>query len=134
MTGTFTFVQLMNIVDGRLFTNMDDIYDVLNHATGEDLMTHHLGTAMQYFQQTRPQWFVELDNRLIEAKQRFGNDWMALNKVFTTLKEYSEPITIPTLPENEKEAFVHFMLTNSLLIKKAKDDPDSVTIVNVQTD
>lgn len=38
----FDLGAILNITTGRLFTNMDDIYEILNFLTQENLYTHQL--------------------------------------------------------------------------------------------
>lgn len=45
----FTTKQLFSLVDGRLSTKMEDVYDMLDTASGSNLMTHHLPPGMGHF-------------------------------------------------------------------------------------
>lgn len=59
MTKQFTLLQLFSLVDGRLSTSMDDVYEMLNHICDSDLMTHHLPVAMKYVKEKNPKWFQD---------------------------------------------------------------------------
>lgn len=39
---SFNLGQVLNITSGRLFTNMDDIYDIMSYIVGRDLYTLEL--------------------------------------------------------------------------------------------
>ncbi len=44
-TKTFSIGSILNFADGRLITNMDDIYELADFMTGESLFTHQLVRA-----------------------------------------------------------------------------------------
>lgn len=43
----FDLGAILNITTSRLFTNMDDVYEVLNYLTGDSLFTHQLPRVME---------------------------------------------------------------------------------------
>ena len=43
----FDLGAILNITTGRLFTNMDDVYEVLNYLTGDDICTHQIPRVMK---------------------------------------------------------------------------------------
>jgi len=43
----FNLGAILNITTGRLFTSIDDIYNVLNYLTGEDLTPQQVPTVME---------------------------------------------------------------------------------------
>jgi hypothetical protein len=47
---SFDLGAILNISTGRLYTNMNDIYDVLNYLTGDNLFTHQLPRVMEFAQ------------------------------------------------------------------------------------
>lgn len=112
----FTILQLFSLIDGRLSTKMDDIYDMLNHITGDSLMTHHLPVANQFIKQITPipQWLTEASLHIANAKQAVGNNFEDLMKY---LKENNVDIEVPALTEEEKAGFGDYMIKNSLLLK-----------------
>jgi len=65
MLKSFKLSQLFSIVDGRLFSTIDDVYDILNHVFQQEFMTHHLPTAYKYLKEHKPDWFREVEVRLI---------------------------------------------------------------------
>src|SRR5574344_113500 len=46
----FDLGAILNITTARLYTNMNDIYDVLNYLTGDNLFTHQIPRVMEYAQ------------------------------------------------------------------------------------
>ena len=110
----FTLLQLFSLVDGRLSTKMEDVYDMLNHITGESLMTHHLPVAMKFIQEKNPDWFQECEKRISE---------MGINKetpfevCLAKFKNDNPTYNIPKLSPGDLEGFPNFMLNNSLLSK-----------------
>lgn len=44
-TKNFSFLQVLNLTSGRLVTTLDDIYNLLNYLTGDNLFTHQLPIA-----------------------------------------------------------------------------------------
>jgi hypothetical protein len=60
----FSLKQLFAIVDGRMSTSMDDIYDILNHVCDTDLMTHHLPVAKNYVLSKNPSWVNDVSTLL----------------------------------------------------------------------
>lgn len=45
---TFTLEQMLSITTGRLCCGMDDVYQILNHITGDNLFTHALPRAAKF--------------------------------------------------------------------------------------
>ena len=95
-TKQFTLLQLFSIIDGRLSTNIEDVYDMLNHITSESLMTHHLPVAMDYIKKTNPEWFNLVQNDLTEIKSNIGNGFLPL---IDFIKENNTKYNIPPLTE-----------------------------------
>jgi hypothetical protein len=116
MTKKFTLLQLFNIVDGRLSTNMDDIYAILNHVTGENLFTHQLPFANNYLKSKRPIWYREVENKLEEIK-RIHVAATTFNALMYVIKEeYNIEYEIPQLSvEFDISDFNQAMSANSPL-------------------
>jgi hypothetical protein len=64
MTKKFSLLQLFSLVDGRLSTSMEDVYDMLSHICDTELMSHHLPVAMDYIKNKNPQWFQDVKAKL----------------------------------------------------------------------
>ena|SRR5690625_864606 len=52
-----TLKQFFNLADGRLSTEIGDVYQMLNYIFDENFMTHQLPTAMRELQKQNPEWF-----------------------------------------------------------------------------
>ena len=46
MKKTFTTAQILNVTTGLLITKMDDIYEILNFLTQDELYTHQIPRAL----------------------------------------------------------------------------------------
>lgn len=113
MTKKFTMLQLFSILDGRLSTKMDDVYSMLNHITDDNLMTHHLPTAMDYIKKVNPKWFQDLKAELDGIKKLCGNDFQTCIDVIK--ESYNTEHDVPQLSDEEKSEFGKYMIDNSLL-------------------
>lgn len=118
MTKKFTTLQLFSLVDGRLSTSMDDVYDMLNHITGEELMTHHLPVAMKYLKEKNPKWFQQATDRLFALKARLNSN--TFETLIGAIKDkHNETYDIPQLKdEMDASDFGGYMIENSLLLNK----------------
>ena len=116
----FTLLQLFSIFDGRLSTEIGDVYDMLNHITGEELMTHHLPTAFTFLKQVNPQWFNDGKAKLryisnIEFSKADPKDVNFESFIKIIKEKYNETYDVPALTSDEKFGFEAFMINNSLL-------------------
>jgi hypothetical protein len=48
-----------SLLDGRLSTSIDDVYEMLGFVFSQSLMTHQLPTAIRKLQEQNPTWFKE---------------------------------------------------------------------------
>ena len=123
MTKKFNLLQLFSIVDGRLSTKMEDVYDMLNHICDTDLMTHHLPVAMDYLREKNPKWLKEVTKRIetINRLKKIGNE-LPFKALMSMIEiNYNDEYDIPQLKDEfDTSDFANFMIDNSLLIKKAK--------------
>ena len=110
----FTLKQLFNLVDGRLSTEMGDIYTMLNHITGENLYTHHLPVAMKYVEKIKPAWYRMVKIKLDNIKWIVGDDFDELMD-YIDEKYPNDVYDIPRLSDYQKEEFDAYMIENSLL-------------------
>ena len=76
-----TLKQAFSILDGRLSTKMDDIYEMLSFVFSENLFTHQLPSAMRAIQATPPQWFIDGVAIIDKIKETEGNDFHHLMEV-----------------------------------------------------
>ncbi len=49
--------KAFSILDGRLSTEIDEVYKMLNFIFDENFMTHQLPTAMDVLVKENPEWF-----------------------------------------------------------------------------
>lgn len=102
MTKSFTFLQLFSLTDGRLTTGIDDVYDMLNHLTGQSLFAHSLPAAFDTLKAANPPWFVELKDKLAEIKKEAGtDDFVTLVRLIT--EKYNTTHDIPQLSDADQK-------------------------------
>ncbi|MEG1009106.1 MAG: hypothetical protein RSE41_00240 [Clostridia bacterium] len=53
-----TLKQLFNLTDGRLYTSMEDIYEMLGYIFSENFFTHEIHIAFDRLKEENPAWFV----------------------------------------------------------------------------
>ena len=83
-----TLKQAFSILDGRLSTEMGDIYKMLNYIYSSELMTHQLPTAMRRLKELNPEWFSVASDLIEHIKEiNETNDFEELMKLID--KDYS---------------------------------------------
>jgi hypothetical protein len=115
----FTLLQLFTVIDGRLSTDIGDVYEILNAYTDDSLMTHHLPVAMDYLKLQNPDWFKSASLYLQGIKSTAGDDFNTLIEEILYNHATQSWIVTP-MPESEREAFGNYMIENSLLLRKLK--------------
>lgn len=116
-TKTFTLLQLFNIIDGRLVTSMDDVYDILGHIVGGDLMTHQLPVAMDFLREKNPLWFKDLTKKLADIKNIHRAATSLESLVFVIKEQYHIEYGIPQFSQEEQSEFSAYLVKNSPLAK-----------------
>jgi hypothetical protein len=117
----YSIKELFSLVDGRLSTDMDDIYAMLNDATGHSLLTHQLPVALKFIQKLNPKWFMDASDVINGIKDAHGNDFKTLMKVIDA--DYSGvSFEITEIPEDKYKEFSEYMVENSLLRKLGDKD------------
>ncbi len=77
-----TLKKAFSILDGRLSTNIGDVYEMLNYIFDENFMTHQLPTAMNRLKQINPDWFSGMVSVLNDVKRTNDtNDFDELMKI-----------------------------------------------------
>ena len=119
MTKKFDLLQLFSLIDGRLSTEMENVYDMLNHICDDNLSTHHLPTALNYLKQKNPKWFQDLTARINFIKTYLNSN--TFETVIGSIKDkYNEEYDIPQLKDEfDTSDFGDFMIENSLFFKLA---------------
>ena len=51
--------KAFSLLDGRLSTEIGDVYEMLNYIFSDSLMTHQLPTAMRKLKEVNPKWFSD---------------------------------------------------------------------------
>jgi hypothetical protein len=64
-----TLKKAFSIIDGRLSTEIGDVYEMLNYIFDEDFMTHQLPAAMQRLKEINPDWFSGMASVLDDVKK-----------------------------------------------------------------
>jgi len=119
----FTTKQLFTLTDGRLSTEVGEVYEILNFITGESLYTHHLPVALRFLNEVMPTWLVQALIQLKEIKAIAGDDFQDLMNYID--ENYSDHyFEVHPLTEEQKEGFGEYMVGNSLLntIGSGRDD------------
>jgi len=123
MTKQFSLLQLFSLLDGRLSTDIGDVYEMLNHICDDSLMTHHLPIAGNYLKEKNPKWLSEVKEKLstIQAlcpiKERTPDQFKWLMRYFQT--KDNPTYAVPQLKDEfDTSDFIDYMLDNSLLLKK----------------
>ena len=112
--------KIFSLIDGRLSTEMNDVYVQLDWITGESLMTHSLGTANKYIKSLDLDWWKAIEARLDEIKALIGNDFEDLMEYIDT--NYPEDdIELVELTSEQKVGFGPYMMENSALKNLGKN-------------
>ena len=70
--------QIFSIVDGRLSTRMEDIYNMLNAAFDDNFTTLALPIAMTRLKAINPPWFQQATKDINDIKDIIGDDFETL--------------------------------------------------------
>ena len=118
MTKNFSTLQLFSLVDGRMSTKIEDVYDMLNHICDTDLMTHHLPVAFNYLKEKNPKWFQIQKQKLGVIKAGLNSD--TFETIIGAIKDkYNENVDVPQLKDEFNTSdFGDYMVENSLLLKR----------------
>lgn len=69
-----TLKQFFSIGDGRLTTDIGDIYKMLNFIFDANLMTHQLSPAMRKLKDVNPEWFSNAVGVINDIKRTNNTD------------------------------------------------------------
>lgn len=69
-----TLKKAFNIVDGRLSTNIGDVYEMLNYIFDANLYTHELPSAMRKLLEVNPLWFQKIKSVIDDVKRTNNTD------------------------------------------------------------
>ncbi len=94
-----------SILDGRLSSSIDDVYQMLNYIFTQNFYTHQLPTAMNLLKEKNPKWFVEGVALLDQIKRENNtNDFSGLMKIID--EHYSSTYIILEKIEDEHIPFL----------------------------
>ena len=66
--------KAFSLLDGRLSTDIGDVYEMLNYVFSDNLMTHQLPTGMKKIKEINPKWFADGVNVLNKIKDAYQTD------------------------------------------------------------
>ena len=84
-----TLKQAFSILDGRLSTEMGDVYKMLNYIFDQEFLTHQLPSAMRKLKEVNPDWFSkEVDHLKMIGVVAQTDDFDALMRIID--EKYSD--------------------------------------------
>jgi len=97
MIKTFSLKDVLTVTTGIfLCDDIGDLYDILNHLTGENLYTHQLGRAAKYAQPYIFSFYPDLEDiQVPEINSKEDVDRLILN---LTLSGYRESYKLDKMP------------------------------------
>lgn len=69
-----TLKQFFSLGDGRLSTEIGDVYKMLNYIFSMNIYTHQIPTAMRKLKEANPEWFSDAVSVIDEIKAIEGTD------------------------------------------------------------
>jgi hypothetical protein len=66
--------KAFSILDGRLSTDIVDVFEMLNYIFDDNFMTHQLPSAMRQLNEVNPDWFRNAKNILNDVKRSNNTD------------------------------------------------------------
>jgi hypothetical protein len=66
--------KAFSLLDGRLSTEIGDVYEMLNYIFDENFMAHQLPTAMRKLQEVNPKWFSDAVSIINDIKRTNQTD------------------------------------------------------------
>lgn len=123
MTKQFSLLQLSSILDNRLSTTIEDVFDMLNHICGTKLMIHQLPIAFNYLKSKNPYWYCDLKTKLetiidtsCPVKERNYEQFLWM---MDYLEKNNSTHEIPQLKDEfDTSDFGEYMVNNSLLLNR----------------
>lgn len=117
---TFTLGEVLSITTGKLLCDMDGVYEILNHLTGDNLYTHQLPRASRHCKpfilaqlpdlSSETMAGVTVDNwkaRLDAAIKKYGNEFTldatACSAAWVSRNPLSEMVEIMAEKDTDNE-------------------------------
>ena len=66
--------KAFSLLDGRLSTEIEDVYEMLNYIFDENFTSNELPTAMQKLKELNPKWFADGVDFLNQIKKEENTD------------------------------------------------------------
>ena len=66
--------KAFSIIDGRLSTKIDDVYEMLNYVFDASFMTHQLPCAMNKLTELNPDWYKQAVSTLEAYKSKHNTN------------------------------------------------------------
>ncbi|HRH83557.1 MAG TPA: hypothetical protein PK210_04905 [Bacteroidia bacterium] len=66
--------KAFSLLDGRLSTEMEDVYEMLNYIFDAKFFTHQIPTAMKTLKDKNPEWFQNGVNIINDIKRTNNTD------------------------------------------------------------
>jgi hypothetical protein len=83
--------KAFSLIDGRLSTEIDDVYEMLNYIYSDNLHTHQLKGAIERLKELRPEWFEKAIEKLNWIKNKHNtNDFQELMRLIDQLYSDTE--------------------------------------------
>lgn len=77
-----SLIKAFSILDGRLSTEIGDVYEMLNFIFSENIYTHQIPTAMRKLKELNPDWFSDGVDAIESIKQNYNtNDFQELMEI-----------------------------------------------------
>lgn len=70
--------KAFSILDGRLSTEIGDVYEMLNYIFDANFMTHQLPTAMRKLKELNPKWFSDGVKTIDGLKANYDDDFIKI--------------------------------------------------------
>lgn len=104
---------ILTLTTGRLYADMENMYEILSYLTGEQLMTHHLPPAANY---------VNPIIKPLLPEQLWEENWVHNDDTFlkdvAALDTNMAPVELEPLSKEQMKGFELYMMDNSLLLKR----------------
>lgn len=83
--------KAFSLLDGRLSTEIGDVYEMLNYIFDENFMAHQLPTAMRELRNQNPEWYSKGVELIEEIKKKNNtNEFEALMFIIDKTHHFTE--------------------------------------------
>ena len=96
-----TFKKAFSIIDGRLSTKIDDVYEMLNFIFNGKLSTHQLPSAMYKLTSINPKWYNDARMKLQYIKE--SNATNDFNDLMSIIDAFFSDYEIEIFPISKEE-------------------------------